>query len=72
MHADVQIDGKKYEVYLCPSEDFKKKNESKIALDAYEDLEVLPGESSMDFCIRMGWKDWMELFPRPFRKRYGK
>ena len=33
--ADVMIDGKTHEVYLCASEDFKQRGESKLALDTY-------------------------------------
>ena len=59
IHADVTVDGKAHEVYLCASEDFKAKSESKIALDAYKELEALPDESALDFCTRMGWKDYI-------------
>ena len=44
IHADVSVDGRTHEVYLCASEDFKAKSESKTALD---------------FCIRMGWEDYV-------------
>ena len=40
IHADVTVDGKTHEVYLCASEDFKAKRETKIALDAYKELEL--------------------------------
>ena len=59
IHADVSVDGRTHEVYLCVSEDFKAKSESKTALDAYEELEALPDESALDFCIRMGWEDYV-------------
>ncbi len=42
IHADVTVDGKAHEVYLCASEDFKAKSESKIALDAYKEVGVYP------------------------------
>ena len=58
IHADVSVDGRTHEVYLCASEDFKAKSESKTALDAYKELEALPDESALDFCIRMGWEDY--------------
>ena len=45
--------------HLSASEDFKAKSESKTALDAYKDLEALPDESALDFCIRMGWEDYI-------------
>ena len=40
IHADVSVDGRTHEVYLCASEDFKAKSESKTALD---------------FCIKDFW-----------------
>ena len=54
LHADVTVDGKTPEVYLCASEDLKAKSETKIALDAYKELEALPDESALEFCTRMG------------------
>lgn len=59
IHADVEIDGKIHEVYLCASEDFKEKGESKIALDAYKEKEALPNETALEFCIRMGWETYI-------------
>lgn len=59
IHADVLMDGRTYEVYLCASEDFKAMGESKIALDAYKELEALPDESALDFCVRMGWETYL-------------
>lgn len=57
IHADVLIDGREHEVYLSTSEDFKEKNETKIALDVYKLLEAEPGESALDFCVRMSWEE---------------
>ena len=59
IHADVVVDGKVHEVYLCASEDFRARSESKIALDAYKELEALPDESALDFCTRMGWENYI-------------
>ena len=59
IHADVSVDGRTHEVYLCASEDFKAKSESKIALDAYKELEALLDESALEFCTRMGWEDYI-------------
>ncbi len=59
IHADVMIDGKRQEVYLCASADFKEKGESKLALDAYWEAEHEEGESALDFCIRNGWEDYI-------------
>ena len=59
IHADVNIDEKNHEVYLCASKDFKKKNESKLALDAYWEAEHIEEESVLDFCIRNGWEEYI-------------
>ncbi len=59
IHADIMVDGKVQEVYLCASEDFKKKGESKIALDAYQEREAYETESALEFCIRMGWESYI-------------
>ena len=68
VHAEVNINGKTNETYLCASEDFKEKGESKIALDAYYEAEKTENESLMEFCIRNGWENYvkenLELIPK--------
>ena len=59
IHAEVMVDGKTHDAYLCASEDFKKRGESKVALDAYREREALLDESALDFCIRMGWEEYI-------------
>lgn len=59
IHADVMIDGKPQEVYLCASEDFKQRGENKLALDAYWEIERAENESALDFCIRNGWEKYV-------------
>ncbi len=59
IHADIEINGKICETYLCASEDFKKRGESKIALDAYYEAEKSDDESPMDFCIRNDWEHYI-------------
>ena len=59
IHADIMVDGKVHEVYLCASEDFKEKGESKIALDAYKEREGHEVESALDFCVRKGWEEYI-------------
>ena len=60
IHADVEIEGKIYETYLCASEDFKKRGESKIALDDYYRVNAEKGESRLDFCVRSGWQRYID------------
>ena len=59
IHADIMVDGVIRDVYLCASEDFKEKSESKIALDAYKESEEYEAESALDFCVRKGWEDYI-------------
>lgn len=60
IHADVLLDGRVQEVWLCASEDFKQTGESKIALDAYYQAERLsPSETPLQFCIRNGWEEYI-------------
>ena len=55
IHADITVDGRKQETWLCASEDFKRRGETKIALDQYYNTEKLPDETPLEFCIRQGW-----------------
>ena len=59
IHADVLVDGKVHETWLCASEDFKKRGESKIPLDQYYNAEKLPEETPLEFCLRQGWSDYV-------------
>ncbi len=49
IHGESEIEGKLWETYLCASDDFKKRNESKIALDDYYRMNAEKGESHYDF-----------------------
>ena len=59
IYADILIDNKQYSTYLCASKDFKKSRESKIALDAYYQMERYEGESPLEFCVRNGWEEYI-------------
>lgn len=59
IHAEILIDGKPVETWLCASKDFKQRGESKLALDAYYQAERLENETPLDFCIRSGWADYI-------------
>lgn len=59
IHAEIELKGKKEETYLCASDDFKKKGENKIALDAYYEAECQKEESPLEFCIRNGWDKYI-------------
>lgn len=60
INADIEIEGKIFNTYLCASYDFKKRGESKIALDDYYRTNSEKGESHYDFCVRCGWKEYID------------
>ncbi len=60
IHADIEIENKIHTTYLCASQDFKKRGESKIALDDYYRTNALKGESHYDFCVRQGWREYID------------
>lgn len=60
INADIEIEGKVYSTYLCASEDFKERGESKIALDDYYRANAEKGESHYDFCKRQGWQEYID------------
>ena len=59
IHADVLVDGKRMETWLCASEDFKRRGESKIALDLLYSMEKTEGETPLAFCERQGWSEFI-------------
>lgn len=60
IHADVEIEGKVYDTYLCASTDFKQRGESKIALDNYYMANARKEELHYDFCKRMNWQKYID------------
>jgi len=59
IHADVFVNERIQETYVCASENFRDKGEDKQALDVCYESEHLDGESPLDFCIRMGWENYI-------------
>ena len=59
IYADIEVSGKVFSTYLCASENFKKKGESKAALDDYYRINALPGESPYSYCKRNGWERYI-------------
>jgi len=59
IHADILVDDRIHETYLCASTDFKKRDEDKVALDAYYQIEREDSESPLDFCIHKGWAEYI-------------
>lgn len=60
IYADIEINGKIFTTYLCASKDFKKRGESKAALDDYYRINSLPGENPYEFCKRNGWQKYVD------------
>lgn len=60
INADIEIEGRVFNTFLCASEDFKQRGESKIALDDYYRTNAQKGESHYDFCVRNGWKEYID------------
>ena len=58
--ADIEIDGRIYTTYLCASEDFKGRGESKTSLDNYFVANHGQGESAYDFCQRSGFGAYID------------
>ncbi len=59
IHADILVNEQVQDVYLCASRDFKKRGENKIALDVFYETEHRKGETSLEFCIRSGWSNYI-------------
>lgn len=57
--ADIKVDEKVFETYVCVSEDFKDKNEDKMPLDNYYDVEHEEGEDKLTFCINRGFDEYI-------------
>ena len=57
LHALINVDGKEIDTWIAESLDFKKRGQSKIALDDYYEMNRLPEETPFDFCARMGWQE---------------
>ena len=60
IHADVEINGRVFETWVCASEDFKQPGENKNALDGFYQVNSLSGESRYDFCVRNGWQRYVD------------
>lgn len=60
IHADVEMDGKTYETWLCASKDFKQKGETKSALDNYYQINKKSDESRYEFCLNQGWQKYID------------
>lgn len=60
IHADIEIDHRIYETFLCVSEDFKQRGDSKVAIDDFYRVNASVGESPYDFCTRLGFGAYID------------
>lgn len=60
IHADIEVEGKVYDTWLCASKDFKQVGESKAALDNYYQVNKETNESRYDFCVNNGWQQYID------------
>lgn len=60
IYADIEVDGKIYTTYVCASEDFKERGESKAALDTIYKINRERDENAYDFCVRMGFEKYID------------
>ena len=59
IHANVLVEEAVLDTWVCASENFREIGEDKQALDVYYENERLDGEGVLDFCLRMGWSDYL-------------
>ncbi len=60
LHADVELDGKVYDTWICASGDFKERGETKMTLDGYYQANAVSGTSRYDFCKENGWQKYID------------
>ena len=59
INAEIVVNEKVINTYLCASENFRQSSEEKVALDVYYESEREEGESPLEFCLRMGWGEYI-------------
>lgn len=60
IYADIEVDGRIYTTWVCASKDFKRKGESKAALDDYFIANREGNETHYEFCVRNGWQEYID------------
>ncbi len=56
INAKILVGGRELTTFVCESEDFKRKGESKIPFEDYFELWRNEKEHALDFCVRMGFE----------------
>lgn len=60
IYADIEVDGRTYTAYVCASEDFKERGESKAALDAMYQADKKEDENEYEYCKRLGFEEYID------------
>lgn len=59
VHADISLGSRTYRTWLCISEDYKERGETKIAFEDFFEENSYPDESAADFFHRYGWGEYL-------------
>ena len=59
INSKIKINDKIINTYVCSSQDFKEKNEEKVAFDIYYELEKKENETPLEFCVRNNFDDYI-------------
>ena len=60
IHADIEIDDKVYDTWICASKDFKTRGDTKTTLDNFYQVNRLGNESHYEFCNENGWRKYID------------
>ena len=60
IHADIEIEDKVYDTWICASKDFKKQGETKTALDSFYQVNRMGDENRYEFCEKNGWRKYID------------
>lgn len=76
LYGEVLINQQPYTTYLCASDSFRMRGESKMSFEDYYQMEQLAGETPLEFVVRKGWeKQIYQMFLLDFlilnRDRHG-
>lgn len=57
VYGDVLVNNKKYTTYLCASDSFRQRGESKMTFEDFYQMEKNIEELPLEFAIRQGWEE---------------
>lgn len=59
INADIIINNKTYNTYLCASKNYRDSNETKIALDTYYAVNSINNETPLEMLYRLGYSNYV-------------